>query len=128
MDFYTKQSATWTEVMNLPKLLYQSVSLTLTEFTTALRFEVFYWIENYAFCLNLLYYIEPINIKIITNNAVAQCSTTLIDQIHEWTIWEDIDATLIDDCSLSSGTDVTMYEYIPIIDTYYKYFLGADLF
>ena len=36
------------------------------EFATGFRFELFYWIESYAFCLNFVHYIEPLTIDVTT--------------------------------------------------------------
>lgn len=128
LDFYSKQSASWTNLFSLDRLFQQSQTLSISEFSTALRFEVFYWIDNFAFCLNLMYYIESFTVSLVTNNQVVECSSVLIDQLNEFTIYTDIDAKFIDTCSLSSGTDVTVYSLTPyeVIERFDQYLLGKD--
>jgi hypothetical protein len=78
LDFYTKQSASWINTFSLDRLLSQTLKLTLTEFSAALRFEVYYWIQSYALCLNLLYYFDKISVALTSNSNIVECKSVLI--------------------------------------------------
>ena len=45
----------------------------LEEFALGLRFELYYWIEDFAFCLNLAHFIEPVPMTLTTEQSVVQC-------------------------------------------------------
>ena len=52
--YNSTQQLTWSTTFNLARLYYSSIKLTIDEFSTGFRFEVFYWISQYAYCLNFV--------------------------------------------------------------------------
>jgi hypothetical protein len=85
----------------------------LDEFAFGLRFELYYWLEDYAFCLNLAHFIEPVALTFTTEQSVVECSKTLIKCFDDWADWVAEDAQYIE-CSQSSSSVVTLYKYEPI--------------
>jgi hypothetical protein len=43
----------------------------MDEFASGLRFELYYWIDDYAFCLNLAHYIEAVTLSLTTEQSVV---------------------------------------------------------
>jgi hypothetical protein len=84
--------------------------MTLSEFALGIRFEIYYWLEDYAFCFNLAHLIEPVSLKFTTEQSVVQCKKTLISCFDDWSIWLDEEATWFD-CEQSPSTMVTLYNY-----------------
>ena len=66
--YNSTQQATWSTTFNLARLYYGSLKLTMDSFSAGFRFEVLYWIEKYAFCLNFVQFSTPITIKILIDN------------------------------------------------------------
>jgi hypothetical protein len=99
----------------------------LEEFAYGLRFELYYWLEDYAFCLNLAHFIEPVTIKFQTEQTVVECSKTLISCFDDWSMWLDEEAQYIE-CSQSSGSTVTLYQYLPITEDEDSYLLGNSTY
>lgn len=62
--FNSTQMATWSTVFNLARLYYSSLKLTMEEFSTGFRFELFYWIDSQAYCLNVVQFTTPLTIKL----------------------------------------------------------------
>jgi hypothetical protein len=65
---------------------------SMGEFAFGLNFELYYWIDDYAFCLNVAHFIEPVTITYTTEQSVVQCSKTLISCYDDWSIWLDEEA------------------------------------
>lgn len=70
LDLETKQSTFWKSVFNLkaPAVYYNSLHLEMPEFTYAIRYEMVYWLNEQALCLNFLTNIKPVSFKLTTNN------------------------------------------------------------
>ena len=62
--YNSTQLATWSSVFNLARLYYSSLKFSMDEFSTGFRFELFYWISEYAFCLNFVQFSTPITFKL----------------------------------------------------------------
>jgi hypothetical protein len=60
LSYKSTQSATWDSLFNLERLMTTNTYFSLDEFAFGLRFELYYWIDDYAFCLNLAHFIEPV--------------------------------------------------------------------
>lgn len=52
--YNSTQMASWSTVFNLARLYYSSIKISMDEFSTGFRFELFYFIQNYAYCLNFV--------------------------------------------------------------------------
>jgi len=97
----------------------------MNEFKYGFRFEMYYWITEYAFCLNMAHFIEPITMTFTTESSVVQCKKQLIDCFEDWSIWTDEDAKYFE-CSQSSSSAVTIYNYQPVTSKQENYLLGYD--
>lgn len=64
----------------------------MAEFVTGFRFEMYYWINSYAFCLNFVHTIDTMDISVVSETSVVECSKTLIDCFDDWSAWTDEDA------------------------------------
>ena len=128
LTYKTIQSAAWTSTFELVKLFSNVLALTMTEFSVGLRFEFFYWIEEYAACFNILSVIEPITVTLTTSSAAQQCAKTLIAEPDNFNIWKDPDAMWLDDCGLSSSSEVTLYTIAPVEEEQERYFFGEELY
>jgi len=72
------------------------MKLSMDEFTTGFRFEVFYWLNSYAYCLNFVQFSTPITVKLVVDNKLEQCSKTLIDCFDNWDIWTSSTADMLE--------------------------------
>lgn len=126
--YNSTQLASWSSVFNLARLYYSSLRLTLDEFSTGFRFEVFYWIDSYAYCLNFVQFSTPITLKILVDNRLEQCSKTLIDCFDDWTTWTSASADMLETCALSSSTEWALFEYQPWTNNMDTYYLGSALY
>jgi hypothetical protein len=97
----------------------------MDEFVTGVRFELYYWIDSYAFCLNFVHVLDAISMSVVTEVQTVQCSKTIIDCFDDWSTWTDEDAVYME-CELSSGSDVTVYSYIPVEEDQENYLLGYN--
>jgi len=125
LKYQSTQDASWESEFNLERLLYNKMSFAMAEFITGFRFEMYYWINSYAFCLNFVHTIDTMDISVVSETSVVQCSKTLIDCVDDWSAWTSEDAKYMD-CEQSSSADVTVYSYIPITDDQENYMLGWD--
>jgi len=66
LSYKSTQSSTWDNLFNLDRLMTTKSYFALEEFALGLRFELYYWMEDYAFCLNLAHFIEPVTITLTT--------------------------------------------------------------
>lgn len=71
----------------------------MDRFYTALRFEVFYWTDDFALCFNLAHAIDAVTISLVTEVKIEECYKTLIDEFDDWSIWTDEDASWVGSCS-----------------------------
>lgn len=126
--YNSTQAATWSTVFNLARLYYSSLKLTMDSFDAGFRFEVFYWIDSYAYCLNFVQFSTPITIKILIDNRLEQCSKTLIDCFDDWTTWTSASADMLDSCSLSTSTEWALWQYQPWTTNMEHYYLGSALY
>lgn len=92
LTYESKQNAAWDSTFNLARLMYNKLSFAMTEFKYGLRFEMYYWISEYAFCLNVAHFIEPVTMTFTTESSAVQCKKSVIDCIDDWSIWTDPDA------------------------------------
>ena len=97
------QSAYWDSLFSLERLMTTNSYFNMDEFALGLRFELYYWIEDYAFCLNLAHFIEPVTFGFTTDQSVVQCEKTLISCFDDWSMWLDEEAKFMD-CSQSSSS------------------------
>lgn len=87
---------------------------TLTEFFAGLRFETYYWKDDYAFCLNIATFTNPIKMTITSSTKVEQCSMIIVSSYDNWDRWFKNDSKLVDvdnNCGLSSNSDITVWKY-----------------
>lgn len=99
MMYNTTQLATWSTVFNLQRLYYSSIKLSMEEFSAGFRFETFYWINSYAFCLNFVQFATPLTIKLYIDNRLEQCSKTLINCFDDWSTWTSATSDMLETCS-----------------------------
>lgn len=98
----------------------------LASFIFGLRFEIYYWYLDQAFCFNFATYQNPVTFTVKSATKLEQCSKTLIKCVDNWSQWTNKDELLIGDCTLSSSEDVKVWEWKPIETLYEKYWLGAN--
>lgn len=125
LSFESKQNAAWYSEFNLPRMLYNKLSFAMNEFKTGIRFELYYWITEYAFCVNLAHFLEPVTMTFTTESSVVQCKKKIIDCFDDWTAWTDKDAVYFE-CSQSTSAAVTLYNYQPILKKHDNYLLGYN--
>lgn len=126
--YQTTQSGSWVTRFNLKKLYYNQVTYTMNEFTTGFKFQFYYWKQDYAVCLNFLFFITPTDYSIVSANKLTKCDKVLIKCLDDWDNWSNKDEMLIGTCTLSSSEDITLYQYKPFENEYRKYFVGNDTF
>jgi len=68
-------------------------------------------------CLTFGGYTDSIKFKLTMNSKMEECSKVIVDCIDDWQYWTKVDAEWLDKCALSSGTEVTMYEWKPVTRT-----------
>ena len=100
----------------------------MDSFDTGFRFEVLYWIEKYAVCLNFVQFSTPIKITITIDNRLEQCSKTLIDCFDDWSTWTSASADMLETCSLSSSTEWALWEWQPWETNMEQYYFGSALY
>ena len=126
MDLYSTQSAIWVSKFNLKRFFYNQYTFSLKEFTTGCRFEAYNWLDDYAWCLNVVAYIKPVTVDLIAKTQLEDCSKVLINTIDDFSNWENLDALILETCGLSSASDVTVWTYSPILVDYEYYILGKS--
>lgn len=126
--YNSTQAASWSTAFNLARLWYSSLKMTLDEFHTGFRFELFYWIEDYAFCMNFVQFTTPVTITITIDNKLEECSKTLIDCFDDWTTWTSDTADMLENCALSTSTEWALWQYSPWEGPYDRYYFGEALY
>ena len=96
----------------------------MPEFVWAIRYEIVYWTDQEALCLNFLTNVKPISFKLTTNNRFGQCSKTVIKCLDNWETWTKLDAKWLESCRQSSGTEYKLWEYKPIEKEEERYWFG----
>jgi hypothetical protein len=64
----------------------------MAEFVTGFRFELYYWIDSYAFCLNFVHRLDDVSISVTSESSVVECSKKVIDCFDDWSEWTSEDA------------------------------------
>ena len=101
----------------------------MPEFTYAVRFEIAYWTDQQALCLNFLTNWKPeVKFKLTTNNKFGQCSKKIINCLDDFSNWTDLEAKFLETCRQSSGTDYKLWEWEPIEKEEERYFLGNETY
>lgn len=124
LDITATMSSFWKLVLSLKNIYFNSVELTMPEFFITFTYEVIYWVDQDAWCMNFLTKLAPVSFKLSTNNKLGQCSKMLIQCLDDWKLWSNIDAKWLETCRLGSGTEFKLWEYQPLAaspseDTYY---------
>lgn len=129
-DLETKQSSFWKSIFTLknPPVFYNSVHLEMPEFTYAIRFEVVYWLDQQALCLNFLTNWKPVKFKLTTNNKFGQCSKKIVNCLDDFSNWTDLEAKFLETCRQSPGTEYKLWEYEPIEKEEERYFFGNETY
>jgi hypothetical protein len=126
--YNSTQMASWSSVFNLARLYYSSLKVQMDEFSTGFRFELFYYIDQYAFCLNFVQFATEITFKVQIDNRLEECSKTLIDCFDDWSIWTSPTADILEGCQLSSSTEWALWEAKPWENNMEAYYLGSALY
>ena len=126
LDFDNTVSVDMKSIFSIKKLFYNALNFSLREFIFSSRLEIFYWVNNQAFCLNYLTFTKPIAFKLSTNTKLEKCSKIVIDSLDNFNYTLGANSKWLDTCSLSSGTEVTIWEYKPVSIDEERYFLGAS--
>jgi hypothetical protein len=127
-SYETEQSGAWFSQFNLKKFFWNSLTYTLSSFIAGLRFEMYYWYLDQAFCFNLASYINPVSFTVTSATKLEQCSKTIVKCLDNWDQLTNVDELLIGECVLSSSEDVAIYDYKAVENLYTKYWLGADAY
>ena len=127
LTYKSTQSASWTNLFSLSRLMTTNTYLEMAEFATGIKFELYYWMESYAFCLNLVHFIEPVSVALTTEQSVVKCKKTLISCFDDWSAYTDEEAKFME-CEQSSSSAVTLYSYKPIEEEINTYLLGEETF
>lgn len=122
--YYTTQAAGASTSFYLEKLYSNTMTYSLDSFTFSFKWEAYYFYDYYAWCLNFSHITSAIKLSIVSNSALETCSKAIINCFDNFDTWTSPDAQIFDDCSLSSGTDVTVWEYEPLTDEYERYWFG----
>jgi len=122
--YYTTQAASMTTSFYLEKLYTNEMTYSLDEFSFSFKWEVYYFYEFYAWCLNFSHLTDAILLSIISSSALITCTKTIIECFDDFDTWTSPDALIFDDCPLSSGTDVTVWSYEPLDDENERYWFG----
>ena len=128
-DYKSTQSGLWTHKFNLKRLYFNQLVWTLASFFYGLRFETYYWKEDYAFCLNIATFANPIKMTITSSTKVEQCSMVLVTSYDNWDRWYLNTSKLIDvdnNCGLSSNSDITVWSYDFEPKAIERYWFGAS--
>jgi len=76
----------------LERFWYNKLSFAMAEFITGFRFELYYWIDSYAFCLNFVHRLDDFSLSVTSESSVVECSKKVIDCFDDWSEWTDEDA------------------------------------
>lgn len=126
--YQSTQSGAWLNRFNLKKLYFNQLTYTMSEFTVGAKFSFYYWINEYAVCLNMALFITPTNFNLISATKLEKCEKTLIKSLDDWNAWTDKEELLIGTCSLSSSEDITVYQYKAFESEYTRYYIGNDTY
>ena len=130
LDITATMSSSWRIALSLKNLYYNSVDLQMPEFFTTLTYEIIYWVDQDAWCMNVITKLAPVSFKMTTNNKLGQCSKQVINCIDDWNLWSKIDAKWLETCRLGSGAEFKLWEYQPLATSPSedKYYLGNKNF
>ena len=100
----------------------------MKEFTQGLDFQLYYWYDEYAVCLNVAWFTTTTEFNIITAVKLETCSRTIVKCLDNWDNWTDEEELLLGECTQSSSEDITVYQFKPweADDKYYLF--GNDTY
>ena len=113
LEFTT--SANYESAIILKKMFSQTIALQMEEMRSSIRFQMFYWIYEEALCFTFGGFTTPVKFKLTVNSKFEECSKIIINCFDDWQYWTKVDAKWFDKCQLSSGTEVTLYEWKPVV-------------
>jgi hypothetical protein len=71
LKYRSTQNAAWINSFNVERLMTTKNYFNMDEFAMSLNFEIYYWLEDYAFCLNLAHVIAPVTFDFTTEQSVV---------------------------------------------------------
>lgn len=100
----------------------------MDEFKFGMKFELYYWYKDAAFCFAMAPYISAVKFALLSAFKFEQCSRVVIKCIDNWDAWKDENELLLGTCSLSSSEDVTVWQFNPIDADFEHYMIGAKTY
>lgn len=130
MSYQSEQALSWQSLFNLNKLYYNEIVYSIDSFKMGVKFELFNWYEEQAYCLNVATYAEPQTVKVTATNKFEQCAKVLVKCLDDWSLWTDRDEKLLGDCSQSSSSGLEVwtwktFELVPTTSQWEHYWLGS---
>ena len=113
-DVFLNQSAYFSPVINMPRLVYLEPVYEVKEFRFGYKLDfAYFWIypdRKDLVCVSGFFNLTPVKMISTLVIRIQECYKTLINCIYNFDNWEKEDSKFFVKCSQSGKTSITMYE------------------
>ena len=118
-DLLAKAMAYFSPLISFPRFIYFEPSFEASEFPIAFRTELYYFYNTDtaavdgkidSMCISVYLVIDQIDILAQLVLRMQNCYKILVNCFYDYDIWTGEDALIIDKCSQSTKTEITVYK------------------